>query len=536
MARPTKSKTSKTVRIISPHSAEEHDPIPDEFFDTSRRKPFSPALDPSPPKDDDDRSSENPFGAGSEGPGSSTEDEDTRPNAQGNVRESLNTLQKHSDMPANPFKRTLADSREQDLVDSTQFVSEQKSAGGNNPPARPQYDVDEFKRLLLSGDKVAPNPHSTSAPSVSFGHTQNGDSSSNTDASSVSRQSIFEPPVPVHPESPRTSHESSDDDRQHLVVASEPKRPTAKPSAPKPRHGKPMQISGPQTITFEDPTLSSSNLDGPRPPSKERFPPVSPQSPIDKYKALRALPSPPATTELDSAQHKARTEPSAEQKESQMSSYPPKKPAPAPPPSRRTRPMSISSINSGRSIPLSEEPSTEAVQMSANPPSRPSNAPAPPPPRRSNTFRGDSSSSTPTFASLTGSSDQSIPREQSPTPLQRARVPVTSNQSPSMLASKGPRRTSPASGSPSMAPPPPPPPRRRGSSQSSYTYVPSRLSGNHSMPNTERGRSDSGASSISQLPLTNIEMTSEPKSEQDDVIADLATLQREVDELRGKIR
>ena len=56
------------------------------------------------------------------------------------------------------------------------------------------------------------------------------------------------------------------------------------------------------------------------------------------------------------------------------------------------------------------------------------------------------------------------------------------------------------------------------------------------MPTNERLRSDSGASSISQLPMTNLESNSEQKMEPKDVIADLAALQREVDELRGKIR
>lgn len=76
-------------------------------------------------------------------------------------------------------------------------------------------------------------------------------------------------------------------------------------------------------------------------------------------------------------------------------------------------------------------------------------------------------------------------------------------------------------------PPPPPPPRRRGSSQSSYT--PSRLSGHYS----ERLRSDSGASSISHLAMTPLGSSG---AEKKDVMADLSALQRDVDELRGKLK
>ena len=78
--------------------------------------------------------------------------------------------------------------------------------------------------------------------------------------------------------------------------------------------------------------------------------------------------------------------------------------------------------------------------------------------------------------------------------------------------------------------PPPPPPRRRGSSQSSHTL--SRLNGDYRISVGQRPRGDSGASSISQLQMTPIESSAEKK----DVLADLSALQREVDELRGKMR
>lgn len=471
---------------------------------------------------------EDPFAAGSEGAESGTEDEGTRLNTQANAGEFHNPLQRILNVPVNPFKKAFVSLEGQQSLALAQSVSQQSPTGSNNIPAKPQYDVNEFKRLLLTGDKSASRPNPASAPTVNFGQTHSGDSSSNTDASSVSRQSIFEPVATVHHESPRTSQEISDDERQRLFVASESKITRLKPSAPSHRHGKPMHPSVPQTVSFKDPTPSTHMLDEARPLSEDHFVPTSPESPDDKHKVLPSAPSPIASTGFDLTQHSARREPPAEPKESQTSSSQHKKPAPALPPSRRSRPISMSSINSGRSIPLSEE--------SSSPSSRPSNAPAPPPPRRSKSFRGDSTVSTPTLASVAGATEQSMAKDQAASPSQKARPPVPSNQSPMMVALKGPSRTSPASVSPSMAPPPPPPPRRRGSSQSSNNYTPSRLSGTHNMPNTDRLRSDSGASSISQLPMTTIEMTSEQKPEQDDVMADLTALQREVDELRRKMK
>lgn len=439
-------------------------------------------------------------------------------------------------MPLNPFKKTLASLEEQKSPGFAQPVFEQSSAGSNIPPVKPQYDVNEFKRLLLTGDKGASKPNPASAPTVIFGQPPGGDSSSNTDASSVSRQSIFEPIATVHHESPRSSQENSDIEKQSLGMASELKTTKSKPSAPKHRHGKLVPTSGPQTVSFEDPSLSTRRLDGARPRAESRDDLTSSDSFGDKHKASPSLPSSPVSTSFGSRGYGAHIEPTAEPKDLQANLIQQKKPAPAPPPTRRSRPMSISSINSGRSVPLSEEVTAEPMQMSSSPSNRPPNAPAPPPPRRSKSFRGDSSVSTPTFSSVDGGSQQSVPTDQSPPPSQKPSTPVPSKQSPSILASRGPNRTSPASMSPAMAPPPPPPPRRRGSSQSSNNYTPSRLSGTYSMPNTERHRSDSGASSISQLPMKTIPVNSENRLEQDDVMADLTALQREVDELRGKMK
>ena len=408
----------------------------------------------------------------------------------------------------------------------------------NNAQIKPQYDVNDFKNLLMTGEKNLSKLSTTkSAPPVSFAQAQNGDNSSNTDTSSTSRQSIFERASSIRHDSPRTSRDSSisDDDEQPSAGVSKPKTTKPKPTTPIHRYGKPMQANGPQKASFDDPTPLFRQSSGAAPSSTGQNAPNQPDPPSDKNKALPTPPYSSTSTNSVSAEDNSHPESYMGSKEGESSSNTQKKPAPAPPPSRRTRPMSIGSMNSGRSVSISEEVAAEHIQIASSPPSRSLNAPAPPPPRRSNTFRGDSSSSVPTTASVASTSDQSAPRDQSPPPSQTARQPVVLARSPSTLASKGPTRTSPASGSPAMAPPPPPP-RRRGSSQSSNHYTPSRLSGSYTMPTHERLRSDSGASSISQLPMTTLELNSEQKVEQKDVIADLAALQREVDELRGKMR
>ncbi|KAI9768783.1 MAG: hypothetical protein M1835_006814 [Candelina submexicana] len=94
-------------------------------------------------------------------------------------------------------------------------------------------------------------------------------------------------------------------------------------------------------------------------------------------------------------------------------------------------------------------------------------------------------------------------------------------------------------------PPPPPPPRNRGSSQSSLDYRPlfpptgsNRASGEFRRPSNESQRRASGTSSLGRAPevleqSTEIEEGSKAVVA-NDILGDLETLQREVDELRGR--
>ncbi|KAF6241128.1 hypothetical protein HO173_000922 [Letharia columbiana] len=529
LPRLTKTKTGKTVRIISPHSAtsDGEDGMPHRFFSPPPILPSSPPSDLLSPQSIEDDSPEDPFNAESDGTGGSTKDEGTRQNTlsnSGNLRLITGGV---SAMPTNPFKKTLASLSTESRPGPPSPGSEGRSMGAEPKTTRPHYDVDDFKKLLLTGEKSVSGANAAVAPPVSFQSPAHvGDSSSNTDASSISRQSIFEPVSGPLQDSPRTSHESvpSDDERQRLVGSIPTASERIKPSTPKRRHGKLVKPTAPQTVSFEDPSLSFSDS------VMSAIAPVDrsmPGTPGDVDKPLPPLPPPPNTQPLmQSPIQTTDTDVRAsyfESEDAPSSNTAQKRSPPAPPHSRRHSQLRAKPFasSSERSTPITEETLMESTLLSQSPPTAISKAPPPPPPRRAGLVRGNSSSSMSTGAFFTPMSDQSN-RTDVNTPSAKPRPPVPPNRSPSVSSVKRPNQTQFIPGSPSMAPPPPP--RRRGSSQSSYT--PSRLSG-------QRLRSDSGASSISHLAMTPVGPSG---AENKDVMADLSALQREVDELRGKFK
>ena len=446
----------------------------------------------------------------SEGAGSSAEAEDTRQNTlrnSGNLQSGTGT----SRTPANPFKKTLASRGTESRPGPPGPSSDGRSMEAEPKIARPHYDVDDFKKLLLTGEKSV--------------------SSSNTDASSMSRQSIFEPASGPLLESPRTSEDSipSDEERQRLVGGMPLTSDRMKPSPPRPRHGKLVKSNAPQTVSFEDPTLSFLNSAiGATVPVDQSMPEI--QSDVDK-------PLPPLPPSVDTQSSKQNLTESTgddtrglsfKSEDAPSSNLIRKRSPPAPPLSRthgqlRAKP---SAGNNERSMPMTEGAPRGSISLSQSAPAVGPKVPPPPPPRRAGPVRGNSSSSMSTRASFTSMSDQPDAADVS-TRSAKARPPVPPNRSPSALPLNRPHQTQLTPESSSVAPPPPP--RRRGSSQSSYT--PSRLSGHY----TGRLRSDSGASSISHLAMTPVGPTS-AETENKDVMADLSALQREVDELRGKFK
>ena len=454
-------------------------------------------------------------------------DESTRQNTLSNSGDNTPKVEGQRAVPANPFAKTLARLNAETQPSLTSPELEQRPSEAESKVSRPHYDVDDFKRLLLKGETCTTAPVAAVPPPVSFqGQHGIGDSSSNTDTSSVSRQSIFEPLSHPLQESPRTSHESSpaDEERQQLAGSPPINLGKTKPAVPRPRHGKLVKPNTPQTVSFEDPTLSfSDSVTLPAGPTQKL-----PGTPNNGSKPLPAL---PATIQTSVA---AKPNPEIPKRNSysasselQGSLNPQKRNPPAPPLSRRHSLRPKPFVTSERSTPISEEGSADSFPIFQSPSNTISKVPPPPPPRRAGQARGESPSSISTIASAVATQPQ--PKDDdSSVKSARPQPPTPPNRSPSLSAVKR-QSTQPFTGSPSMAPPPPP--RRRGSSASSYSYNISRLSGNYSTIATERVRSDSNASSISQLPMTS-PTPSSPESR--DVLADLSALQREVDELRGK--
>ena len=434
--------------------------------------------------------------------------------------------------PANPFARTLASINPEVQSDHSNAGNSPKSSGAESKQARPHYDVNDFTKLLLTGEKTTPCTVTRSPPPASF-HSQpsNGDTNSNTDASSISRHSIFEPVSGPFHESPRTSHDGSilDEERQQIVGSPPKTSLKTKPATPKHRHGKLVKANSPQTVSFEDPILSfPSHTTSLATPAESSIQNVNRKS-VDIENSQPNLPTPaidakPLSSSLDKLESGQRLDHGPP--DTSESSTPQKRNPPPPPISRRHSARIKQFAASERSVPISEEDLPDTPPLSQSPPMTAQKAPPPPPPRRAGRARGNSSSSVSTDTSMGPTASHSSTNDTTSNALKPRPAPPSSSPTLSGLKRQS---TQPFSGSPSMAPPPPP--RRRGSSAST-NYTPSRLSGNYTAVG-ERMRSDSGASSISQFQMSpSTSSTAETK----DVMADLTALQREVDELRGKFK
>ncbi|OTB00615.1 hypothetical protein M426DRAFT_234227 [Hypoxylon sp. CI-4A] len=209
--------------------------------------------------------------------------------------------------PANPFSKTL-----QDLEQTG------KGQDTNTSAAKGNLDVNSFKRLLLTGHANIPGPLST-LPTASKGssggpvrlHPSIQDGASNTDASSVSRQSIFDAALQ---ETPRTSHETSEpedpDERKGLLspppISSGPSA-RKKPPPPSSRHGKLIKIelkADAESRAAKDSTPVSINTTSlpitapPRQSSSQSITPLhSPFLPRDVNKPLPQTPFRPSVEE-----------------------------------------------------------------------------------------------------------------------------------------------------------------------------------------------------------------------------------------------
>ena len=505
--RPSKGRAGKTVRIISPHSASEdaaehHIPIdPPPRSASMRTSP--PPTSFSPPSGEDEIISD-PVRSSLHLEREQIEDPQTYSNTLANQNDPPTSPQA-STLSADPFKETA---RASGSVTRTEESTTQEVDSKSH---RPHYDVDDFKKLLLTGEKPR---HAEQKPAGLAAAASVSQSEVEEHENSSENASVFQAPSsPAISSFNRTGGDTrtradTDKGQESLASYSSSTAERAKPAAPKPRHGKLVTPAAPQTVSFEDPAFSHASGDDPiisdlrRPATRDQTPRSPSQRPLPSLPRVNSNPTPL----LRSRTVEDVSSPASE-----------RRPVPHPPPARRhgaTRPTSslIDSTWSTQGQQAMAGPTNPLSQQMDDP------KPAPPPPRRSGRARNDSLSALPT----TTSSDQSVSSA-------TGSISTPPSQSPSLLATGKSVQTSPHAASPSM-PPPPPPPRRRGSSQGSYT--PSRLSGDYRQMVAQRPRGDSGASSISQLQMTPEESGAERK----DVLADLSALQREVDELRGKIR
>ncbi|KAI0892925.1 hypothetical protein F4806DRAFT_215679 [Annulohypoxylon nitens] len=341
--------------------------------------------------------------------------------------------------PPNPFTKTL-----QDLEQAGQGQNANTLAA--SAAAKGALDVDSFKRLLLTGYANIPGPSSTSASGTGGNSGLSTslqaplhDGASNTDASSVSRQSIFD----VIQDTPRTSHEISEpedpEERRSIFptspLSSIPSSSTRKkPPPPSSRHGKLIKIElgadadSRNTKTSTTPiSISTTSLPSIAPPRKSNSQSIptlqqSPSLSTDVNKPLPQTPFRPTVEEaVDSPFDREAIgkvpEPFADIQSNPRPPTPPvvtrnrsasngstqaRKPA-APPPRRHGRSdCRAPSVHAGnqdddtppRSSLDSNRSRTDSIRTNTT------NAPAPPPPRRPNHARQGSSFTSPSQASF----------------------------------------------------------------------------------------------------------------------------------------
>ena len=426
-------------------------------------------------------------------------------------------------IPSNPFQKSVPQS-EKDYFDDNDDERPDLSRSSSVLSGRTTLDVDAFTRLLLTGEKGS---SAASTPSINYLPFQGvqADTSSNTDASSLSRQSILESQTGSHVETPRTSHESSPSlDELHKTIgkassmydAASPRNPYASGQS-----GRTISSFAVEFASSVPPVeLSAETL---YTPSKQ----TTSIAPMPSTDLNKPLPPPPLSASPESGAVSSMSPfPSSTEHASGPYELPAPRPriAPMPPLARGQSQLRLKypGTTSGNPAPIAEEHSDHAPTQ-ASAPQAPVKAPAPPPPRRRGTDRNSVSLDIPNLPELGSASPKSSPKaEKQPPPLPPART--------SSVSKRPEKELFPPSTSGSMAPPPPP--RRRGSSSSGYSLR--RPSGEIDQLD---GEAPVLASSFAKEPATlqsSADVISKAAAGKRDIMADLSRLQREVDALRGK--
>ena len=538
-----KSTKIKRVTIVSPPQSPE---------ETPRRLSSGRVSPPPPPPEqhEDEGDSDSTATADSELDQVTL---NTRRNS-GSLQPPLGPGASASGAPYNPFARTLATSEAafglQHVRDNREEADRANGEGQQrtNAGGRPAMDVDAFKNILLTGSAAPSPPVSGTAQRVQ-------DSSSSTDASSMSRSSLFDPYLDMHPETPRTSFDqmdyssASDDDEEgsSLMSGTERLDDFAPPAPPKHSHGKPLAQRVPQTVSFADFEGSIPNTSkGTEPPGSNSSgqtlrPRVIHRSRSDLNKPLPPPPQDTAGPESNTLDVPIQTSSSTESN-SQSKKVPP----PPPPASRRAGQTSTS-----QGLMRSE---SNAKPTSESTP-KPGPVPPPPPSRKSRPLSQSTapSSDLPSEASSPAPSTTDTKSASMPPPPPRRNPSKTGigtsvNRTPSTASRSSVSRKESQAISSQNAPAPPPPRRgnvKRDSTDGQPTPMPGVLNTRQTGENEQRRDSqvsvDSGKWNPSTTNSQPITQTAEPfEAERStsatsiDILADMNALQAEIDALRAK--
>ncbi|KAF2870945.1 hypothetical protein BDV95DRAFT_50164 [Massariosphaeria phaeospora] len=501
-AAPQPAKTKKSVRIESPAASPPHpefrdadDSLLQHISDRRGRHAASPP--PASPAGFSDNFEDV---AAERALKRDTEDGVDAQGTPGNPRISpgtTETLQSLNAAPVNPFSRTLASIEPQQLQGSTNTDSAQAAGQTKDWPAtarsrstnaRASLDVEGFKNLLMKGisgpRNSGPSPQSTTVPHPNTAPLF--ESSSSTDTSSVSRQSVFETVQEAPGESWRISNDMavSDDEERVGLVTQTRKGKKKPPPTPRHRHGKLVTSRTPQTVSFSnfsvtEPTATpeprsrtNSDLNKPLPPP----PPVL--TPPVHIVSQNSTQNQPPLLETRASESSIHSDTPPMQK---------KIPPPVPIARRHSQLRTSTRENRSRSnstLTMSSQHSADfppmspivAKESSSSSPSVQKAPPPPPPARRhgqSLSERNPPSAESPTTDPATTTTPRR-PAVPSPHPPASRRTTLSSPPSPAPGLTRTPSVNSPINNARSVSnehtagmAPPPPPPRRRQSGRSS---------------------------------------------------------------------
>ncbi|KMU84554.1 hypothetical protein CIHG_02338 [Coccidioides immitis H538.4] len=504
------SSRAKTVRIASPPVRSQISPIePQSPLSTGTTTPFQSVSmrrdSPPPPVRDlesessDDEASPDPFGnpevSGNDEYDSQELEDSTQPSPR-SARTQGSGTEQHEQQDPGGLKRSMPD--------ADTMCTSRTPDGARSPEAqrkRATLDVDAFKRLLLTGDAgIELGPAPAHSPAQFQEERMAG---GNVIDPKPWRQTNSESTPALQDYVRRGSSTMSSFEKERVNPEGQSK-PSGKkkPPPPKVRHGK--------LIQSDTSDMSSLGISSPSPSSDNALLPLRPPSPSLSQQGGRVVSDPPiqrsdSTTRISALDRRA---------EVRSEAFLNPKPLPPIPPVRRSSQLK----QCKPSLPISRSCSTRLPKTSSLSGSTAPRTPPPPPSRRKDRESSNSSPSTqsrfPITPDGTAPPDEEAEDASENTSLQRSETGSIHSVN----------RLSRLSG-PSTVPPRPPPPRRSGGSQA-YSSEDSRPARPMSMVET----------SSNQIKDKEVDEESPPapRSNANNILADLSKLQKEVDEFRGK--